>query len=230
MLEGCIWGGGFILDPVGSCVWEKNTWKLQWLDVNKRVCPSKQGRESAQKLWGNQGNSFGKRASFTPCFIPSQNMVLGQDSTGATSSRKPSWISPVILTTQGPVFCTTQSSQCEITRLCVITLRTEVVSGRMGSFHLQLSHLKHSSWLKIRALQMLFVVDTGPVFLQQLLHKEGMAWLTPFLSWRTDGETESHGSEARTRSRCLFSVEEGVNTHVSTFLQSPCIKCMEWLM
>lgn len=111
-------------------------------------------------------------ASFLPKIW---SLVLGQDSTGATSSRKPSWISPVILTTQGPVFCTTQSSQCEITRLCVITLRTEVVSGRMGSFRLQLSHLKHSSWLKIRALQMLFVVDTGPVFLQQLLHKEGMA-------------------------------------------------------
>ena len=91
----------------------------------------------------------------------------------------------------------------------------------MGSFCCQLSQLKHSSWLKIRALQMLFVVGTGPVFLQQLLHKEGMSWLTPFLSWRIDGETEAHGNEARTRSRCLFSAEEGVDTHVSTFLQSP---------
>lgn len=108
-------------------------------------------------------------------FLPKIFTVLGQDSMGAASSRKPSWIFPAILTTQGPVFCTTQSSQCEITRLCVITLRTELVSGRMGSFHLQLSHLKHSSWLKIRALQMLFVVDTDPVFLQQLLPKEGMS-------------------------------------------------------
>lgn len=108
-------------------------------------------------------------------FLPETFTVLGQDSAGATSSRKPSWISLAIPTTQGPVFCTTHSSQCEITQLCVITLRTELVSGRMGSFHLQLSHLKHSSWLKIRALQMLFVVGTGPVFLQQLLHKEGMS-------------------------------------------------------
>ena len=67
------------------------------------------------------------------------------------------------------------TAQCEITQLCVITLKTELVSGRVGSFRLQLSHLKHSSWLKIRALQMLFVVGTGPVFLQQLLHKEGMS-------------------------------------------------------
>ena len=57
-----------------SC-WELHLGENTCKDRNKRACPSKRGvSKSAQKSWGNRRNPSGKRASFTPCFIPSQNI------------------------------------------------------------------------------------------------------------------------------------------------------------
>ena len=57
-----------------SC-WELHLGENTCKDRNKSACPSKRGVSvSAQKSWGNRRNPFGKRASFTPCFIPSWNI------------------------------------------------------------------------------------------------------------------------------------------------------------
>lgn len=87
--------------------------------------------------------------------------------------------------------------------------------------------------LKIGAWQMLLVIETGPIFSRHLLQKEGRCCLTPFFSWRIDGETALCSDKARTRTRRLLSVrppnrwtEEGVKAHASTLWQSPCVPSM----
>ena len=81
-----------------------------------------------------------------------------------------------------------------------ITLR-----GRMGSFHLGLSSFCHRSWLKIRAFQMLLVIETGLHFLPTTSAKgrECPDW-PHFLAGEKNGETESHSDKAGTRTRRLL--------------------------
>ena len=116
MPEGCIWGGGFILDPVGSCIWEK---------IPART--GTRGHAPQSGAWvcllrnhgAIEGIHLGKgHLSHHASFLSETFTVLGQDSAGAASSRKPSWISPAIPTTQGPVFCTTHSSVWNYPAMC----------------------------------------------------------------------------------------------------------------
>ena len=67
----CIWGGGIILDPVGSCSWGKRPESSSdWTWTRGHAPPSRGMNESVHKFWSNQRNTFRKRASFISCFIP----------------------------------------------------------------------------------------------------------------------------------------------------------------